>query len=200
MLTSKLILHECGHQKREVVVIKCKGHTRYCNRSCVLEHIFYKSLMYRYTRSDRWVTRTFYKIICLLQSQTKIWIIIHISESIILGQKSETWWWLFLIRIEVPIIIIDIIASQIKNISLIESKYNDRTWEATIRTYLITILIQNQISYRFIVSEEFKKLFLMSDSICEVLHSPWEENSDIMHFCCKFRTCCNMLIYISCSR
>jgi hypothetical protein len=52
----------------------------------------------------------------------KIGIIVHITETVVVSQKSNPRRRDFLIRIEIPIIIIHIISAIIKDISFIESK------------------------------------------------------------------------------
>lgn len=49
--------------------------------------------MYSYTTSDSRVTRTLDESIGLIESDTEVWIIVHISESIVVGEERKSWWW-----------------------------------------------------------------------------------------------------------
>lgn len=52
----------------------------------------------------------------------KVWIIVHISESISIREESDSWRWDFFVGIEIPIIVVDIISSIVEDISLVEGK------------------------------------------------------------------------------
>jgi hypothetical protein len=113
------------------------------------------------TIRQRRVARTLNEIICLLKSVAKIRIVVHIPESIGISEKGKSWrWWLF-VRIEIPVVIVDIIFSEVKNISFVEGKRNNRTWKSSICTDFIAILIEYYIPYRLFVSEKTQKLRLM---------------------------------------
>lgn len=52
----------------------------------------------------------------------KVWIIVHISETIGIREESDSWRWDFFVGIEIPIVVVDIISSIVEDISLVEGK------------------------------------------------------------------------------
>lgn len=131
----------------------------------------------RHTR----IPRLLDKSICLIERLMKVWIIVHISESVGICEESDSWRWDFFVGIEIPIIVVDIISSIVENISLVESKWENRSRESTIGTYLITILIEYNISLGVSMPEHIENIFLVIDSPVEETCNEWKSFSDILH-------------------
>ena len=117
--------------------------------------------MYSNSGSDSSLSRSLDKSIRLIECLMKIGIIVHITETVVVSQKSNPRRRDFLIRIEIPIIIIHIISAIIKDISFIESKWQYRSRETSICSYFITVLIEDDISLRIGMSEHIENIFLI---------------------------------------
>ena len=145
------------------------------NISDFFEDFFYDSLIQSNTNRNRCIPRFFDKCICFFESIPKIWIIVHISQSIIIRKKRKSWRRDFLCWIEIPIIVIDIILTIIEDISFIECKRKDGSWKSTIRSYFITVLIEYNVSFRIVMSKQAKDVLLIREiereDVCKRLES-----------------------------
>ncbi len=83
----------------------------------------------------------------------EVWIVVHIPEPIVTSQECDTWWWDLLVGIQIPVVVVHIIGSIVEDISLVQGKRVDRTWESPIRPYLISILIEHDIPLGIGMSE-----------------------------------------------
>ena len=111
-----------------------------------------------YPCRDRRISRSFDEGIGFLEGLSEVWVVVHISEPIGIREECEPWRRDFLVRIEIPVIVVDIIRTVVEDIPLIESKGDDTPWKSPIRTDLITILIEYYISFWSFMPEECEDL------------------------------------------
>lgn len=174
-------LDEGRHQEWEILFIKWKEYSRNGYGSDFCKDIFDHPLMNCYSSSYTCISRFFDKSVCLVEGFMEIWIIIHISETIGVSKKCDTWWWNFFVGIEIPIIIVDIIPVVIQNISFIESEWEYWSRKSSIGSYLITILIEYNISLWVRVAEHIQDIFLIIQSPIEETCNKWKSFSDFLH-------------------
>lgn len=153
-----------------------------------------------YTARECLIPRSLDKVICLFESETKVWIIIYISESIVIWKERESWRRDFFVWIEVPVIVIDIIRSEIKDISFVEGKCDNRSWKSSICTDFITILIENHIPLWLFMSEHFLYIFTFWKVKINNLWHTSEKSCNFFYLFPYFRIYMDFSIDFTCTR
>ena len=144
--------------------------------------------MDRYPGCHTRITRSFDKVIGSIERITEVWVIVHISESIVTGQECDTWGRDLLVGIEIPVIVVDIIRSEVEDITLIEGKWEDRARESSIGSDLISILVEYDISLWIGTSEHRENLILMTQYLCRYTSYTSDYFSGTLEFPCSL-TC-----------
>ena len=144
---------ESRHERRKIVLGKWYRYSWEHHSTESPEHFFYDSLMQCYPDRHCRISGFLDKGICLLECISKVWIIVHVSKSIVSWDESKSWRREFLVWVEIPVIVVDVIRTEVFDISLIYCKCDDTSWESTIGSDLITILIEDDISLWSISSE-----------------------------------------------
>ena len=89
----------------------------------------------------------YWKVLC------KYWRVVCITQSIIGREFTNSWRWLNLVRIQFPIIEIDIPRLNLRNCPTIHLYENYTSRKSPTCPDFITILIEDQISHRFIATD-----------------------------------------------
>ena len=93
----------------------------------------------------------------------KIWIIVHISQSIVTREECDTWWWDLLVGIQIPVVVVDIVRMVVEDVSFVQSEREYRSRESTIGPNLISILIEHDISLRIGMTEHILDLSIVRE-------------------------------------
>lgn len=111
--------------------------------------------------------------------------IVCIAQSIIGREFTDSWRWLDLIRVEFPIIEVDIPRFKLCNSSSVHLEENHTSWKSATCPYFITILIEYQISHWFIATYSCEYFVLVREIIFSSL-------SKIMNYPLKSQQFCSI--------
>jgi hypothetical protein len=137
--------------------------------------------MDRDTTRDSRLSRPLDEAIGSIKGRAKVWIIVHISESIVIREKSDPWRWDLLVWIEIPVVVVDVILSIVEDITIVESRRHDTPWESSIGSDLITILVEYYISRWILMSEEREDIRLMIEIGTQIFGHMDEEGRYSLH-------------------
>lgn len=161
VIRSMTRLDERGHEWRKIVTRDRFSHSRERDRSGRLQEIFDQALMDRDPRRDRRIPRLLDEGIRFFERVMEVRIIVHISETIIPRDERESWRWEFLVGVEIPVIVVDVIHTIVEDIPFVEGEGDDTARKSPIRTDLIAILIEDDIAFWLVVTEHRENILFM---------------------------------------
>ena len=143
------------------------------------------------------VSRPFDERVGSIKSIREIWIIVHIPQSIVAGEECDTWWWDLLVGIQIPVVVVDIVRMVVEDVSFVQSEREYRSRESTIRPYLISILIEYDISLRIDMSEHILDPSIVRERPVEERCDTGESLSHFLHTDCPLACRCHSCIYLT---
>lgn len=149
------------HEGREIIRRDFHRNVRDLDATVLAKEIDYQALVECDNRIEASLSGSFEKEVHFLDAIGKIRVVIRIAQTEVRRNLRYAFWRIFLVRIEVPVVVVNIALLVLSNASFVDFQFDNASWKSTGCADLVTVLVENEIPLWADISEQVQHRFVV---------------------------------------